>query len=63
MNLYEMYQDVVIKPTLRTEDNCNLQQSIENFLEIRHSGNSEIFETANLLMNKLCVKYCSECKL
>jgi len=63
MNLYEMYQDVVIKPTLRTENNCNLQQSIENFLEIRHPGDLEIFETVDLLMKKLCCKDCSKCDL
>jgi len=62
MNLYEMYQNVVIKPTLRTEDNCNLQQSIENFLEIRHNGDPRIFKTTDLLMNKLCCKDC-KCKL
>ena len=61
--LYEMYQDVVIKPTLKTFDNCNLQQSIENFLEIRHFGDPEIFDTASLLLKKLCCKDCSKCKL
>jgi len=61
--LYEMYQDVIIKPTYRTDDNCNLQQSIENFLEIRHPGDSEIFETTDKLMDKLCCKDCSNCKL
>ena len=61
--LYQMYKDEEFNPTYRTADNCNLENHIQNWLDMRHPGDPEIFEAAEKISNNLCCKDCSKCRL
>jgi len=61
--LYEMYQGEHFSPTYRTDNNCNLENHIRNWLDVRHQGDLDIYEAAEKLSDDLCCKDCSKCNL
>jgi len=62
-SLMEKYKLLVISPTYKSGDNCNLTQTIENYLESKHPGHPEIGQVADMVTKRTCTKDCRICML
>jgi len=63
--VYENYKLINFTPNFRDENNCNLEQTIQTYLERMQplQDITLITDAADRISKNLCCKDCSKCKL